>query len=326
MNKRKPRREPATAGKNKSNGSPRARRWASLRDLEVFRAVIESRGITSAARQLAISQPAVSRSIATLEDRSGRLLFNRDGHTLIPTSEALALYDETHLIFDAYTRLDDFRWGADKAETLTISTSPTIATCFLSPYVARFVRDWPRARISLEIVTLRDTIDVVRSGKADIGVIDPPAEDIGVAVRPLRRSHLVVALPKSHPFAERTRITADDLRGQPIITWVRRNPIRAVLDRVLWREGEVPNVIIETSNAVSVLQYVREGLGVAIVNPFPIAFSQLEGVIYRLLEPQLEYDTSIITPLGRPLKATAQRFIDFIAQHQPAATPFSRPL
>ncbi|MGL4728003.1 MAG: LysR family transcriptional regulator, partial [Bosea sp. (in: a-proteobacteria)] len=77
----------------------------SLRELEVLRAMIASRKTIAAAHLLGISQPAVSRAIASLEARIGRSLFSRDGGRLTPTADAFALEAEAGTIFDALDRL-----------------------------------------------------------------------------------------------------------------------------------------------------------------------------------------------------------------------------
>ena len=77
----------------------------TLRELEVFRSVIRCGKTTAAARQLGISQPAVSRALAQLEARKGEMLFRRDGNRLVPTAEALALDRELEPMFEVLARL-----------------------------------------------------------------------------------------------------------------------------------------------------------------------------------------------------------------------------
>src|SRR5258706_10984624 len=106
--------------------------WATIRDLEVFKAVIECGTATMAATQLGISQPAVSRTLSQLEERSGRALFTRAGPSLAATADGLALYEETRLIFEGLERVRGLEWGGHSQDmALRIAATPTMAQCWL---------------------------------------------------------------------------------------------------------------------------------------------------------------------------------------------------
>ena len=104
--------------------------WATLRDLEVFQAVIEERKTTAAAQRLGISQPAVSRALASMEQKSKRSLFRHQGTRLVPTADAMALYEEIQPIFHALAQLSHFDWTQQKPASLRIACPPTMAHCF----------------------------------------------------------------------------------------------------------------------------------------------------------------------------------------------------
>ncbi|MFW5402793.1 LysR family transcriptional regulator, partial [Yersinia sp. 1252 StPb PI] len=107
--------------------------WATLRDLEIIKTLIEVRTATLAAEFLGISQPAISRTLSLIESRSGRVLFKREGGKLIPNSDALSLYEEIVKISDSFGRLTNFEWNKEEGKSLNIISTPTIAYCFLMP-------------------------------------------------------------------------------------------------------------------------------------------------------------------------------------------------
>jgi hypothetical protein len=106
---------------------------------------------------------------------------------------------------------------------------------------------------------------------------------------------------------------------------VKRNSARATIDRLLAKAQVKVNVIVETSNAVSALDYVGEGIGVALVNPFPVVLTA-EGIVFRPFEPRLEYDTAVFLPGGAVTGALPSRFIEFVRANQPPADEWSTPV
>ena len=79
----------------------------NLRQLEILRAVIRHRTTVAAADELALSQPAISNALKTMEAQAGFALFERVNNRLFPTSEAMALYKESEAIFALHAKLEN---------------------------------------------------------------------------------------------------------------------------------------------------------------------------------------------------------------------------
>ncbi len=298
--------------------------WASIRDLEVLRTVIGQGGVTAAARHLAISQPAVSRTISQLEERSGRNFFTRKGSQVVPTAEAMRLYAATDTVFESLARIEEFRWLEPEQEQLSIVAAPTLGHCLLPQVLARFSRDNPNITIRLDILTTVDVVSTVASGQADVGIAEVPEGDWGVKKHPFRRSSLAVAMPKTHEWAKRTVIRADELQDQPLIVLLKRNPFRTMLDRLLWREGGLPNIAIETSDALSAVELVEQGLGLAVVNPFPVMLRRERTLHYAMLEPSMAYETCMITNSSGPPAPGVSLLIEALRSVQAPNTALSK--
>lgn len=298
--------------------------WASIRDLEVLRAVIAQGGVTAAARSLSISQPAVSRTLSQLEERSGRSFFTRKGSQLVATAEAMRLYAATDTVFESLARIEEFRWLEPERERLSIVAAPTLGHCLLPQVLARFARDNPNITIQLDIQTSVDVVSAVASGQADIGIAEVPEGDWGVTKFPFRRSNLAVAMPKTHEWSGRPIIRADELQNQPLIVLLKRNPFRTMLDRLLWREGGLPNIVIETSDALSAVEHVEQGLGLAVVNPFPVMLQRDRALHYAMLEPSMVYETCVITNSAGPSAPGVSLLIESLKAVQAPDTALSK--
>jgi DNA-binding transcriptional LysR family regulator len=301
--------------------------WATIRDLEVFKAVIECGTATMAATQLGISQPAVSRTLSQLEERSGRKLFTRAGPSLAATADGLALYEETRLIFEGLERVRGLEWGGHDTEfQLRVAATPTMAHCWLNQVAARFLLDHPGTRITLEIVTTPQILEFVADRHVDLGIASVAPAGSGLKRIPFRRSRFVCAMPKTHPLTRLPAIKPANLKGVPLITLVRRNDARVTTDRVFTKAGVRPNIVVETSNATSALAHVAEGAGVALVNAFPVNMLPNRAIVFRPFEPALVYDTSFFTVSDRTLGSIAQRFIEYVRAKMPPSDDLSEAL
>lgn len=292
--------------------------WATLRDLEILQAVIEEGKTTLAAARLGVSQPAVSRTLSLLEQKSERQLFRHEGIALVPTADALALYEAVQPIFESLNRLKDFQWSHDHAQMLRIAAPPTMSQCFLEGMTARFLKAFPDVTVSFDIVTTSDVLGLVADQRADLGVVDVTAVSAGLRRSVFRRSRMVCALAKGHVLARKKSISPMDLHHERLILLAKRNPLRPVIDRILASGGSKPRTVIETSSAISALTYVAQGLGITLINSFPASLLLPKGVVLREFSVDLPYESSFFTSGVTVNSAVACQYMEFVRQHQPA--------
>ena len=123
----------------------------NLRQIEAFKAVIESGTVTQAAERLAISQPAVSKLLQSFERGSGLTLFTREKGRLSPTTEARLLYEEVERIFQGAGRV---RQAADEIRSLkrgllSIGVMPALSVGFAQEILARLHVSQPGVSVNL---------------------------------------------------------------------------------------------------------------------------------------------------------------------------------
>ena len=300
--------------------------WATIRDLEVFKAVIECGQVTLAGAQLGISQPAVSRTLSQLEERSGRALFTRAGPSLMATAEGLALYEEIRSIFESLQRVRDLEWGTQDHDRLRIAVTPTMAEYWLNQVTARFLLDHHGSRITLEIVPTPQILELVADRQVDLGMASIKPAGSGLKRIPFRRSRYVCAMPRKHRLSRLAAVRPADLQGVPLIAYVRRNEGRVTTDRVFTKAGVRPNIVVETSTAASAIAHVVAGAGVALVNIFPLDMRPNRAITFKPFEPALVYDTAFFATPDQVLGSTAQRFIEYARSTLPPSDDMSQTL
>ena len=283
-----------------------------LRHLEILRALIETGKTTVAAQRLGTSQSAISRGIAQLEAQLGRLLFERQGGKLVPTVEAFAIHEQVQPVFKVLARIGEASAPRSLGGTLRLAAPPTLAHCFLPARIASFIRQNPDVEVSFDITSSDSLITNVAEDRVDLGLTDTIPTHAGVRSELLLETDAVCVLPAGHPLAARGCIEPQDLAGENFIALTRRHSGRFAIDQVLEQAGIAPRTIIETATSVSAGEFVREGLGVALLNPFPVASQLGSSVAVRLFRPRIPYRTSFLMAARAPVPAAAAAFIEHI--------------
>lgn len=298
------------------------RTWHSLPEYEALRALMESGTTSKAALRLGLSQSAISRSISSLEARLGRILFERDGGRLRPTLEATQLNRRLDPLFEALDRIDGPTEPTQ--ETLRLTAPPTYAHRFLVGHIATFLQANPHFYVSLEVNSAEDVIRRVQDDRSDLGMSGVDLTREGIKLTPYRYSEAACAMPSGHELADLDVIQAQDLHNQPLIALSRRHSRRAQLERVLTNSRSFPKIVAEASTSFAAVDLAREGLGVTVVNPFPVAQYRSEDVVFRRFASPIEYRTYFVTSDHKPTPAIARAFIRHLRLHTPKM-PFTKP-
>ncbi|MGE0213343.1 MAG: LysR family transcriptional regulator [Parvibaculaceae bacterium] len=176
----------------------------SLKLVEAFRHIMAAGSLSAAARALGTSQPQMTRLLHGLERETQLVLFLRHRRGITPTREAELLYEEINRAFlglrdisRAAREIRDFARGA-----ISIATNPAGAFELIPSAVAAFARSYRDVRISVQVQASHQTMDGVRNGRVDLGLISPLESVTGVTV--VARWHM--------PYVVVLR--ADDARGQ----------------------------------------------------------------------------------------------------------------
>ncbi|GGE95295.1 LysR family transcriptional regulator [Stappia taiwanensis] len=297
-------------------GSAR-RNGFTLRELEVLRAVISEGKTTAAAHRLGISQPAVSRALAQLEERFGQPLFRRTGNRLQPTSEGLALNEEIEPIFTTLARLRTADINKSNPKRLRIAAPPTLSHRLMSWLSGSFLKHNPGTTIHLEIGMSNNAVAAVADDNADLGISDGFIRHDGLTVHPFRHAVAHAAIPAGHRLADKVEITPEDLADEPFIALTRRFHQRNVYDRIFTERGIQRDIKAETATSIAICEMVREGVGIGLVNPFPVCLRPYEGIVFRRFSPRVDYVTKFFVPAG-PVTPIAQRFIEYARRTVPA--------
>jgi DNA-binding transcriptional LysR family regulator len=303
---------------NNSIPLPDARdRRPTFRELEALHAMIEARKTTSAASKLGVSQPAISRAIQQLEGRIGKTLFRREGGRLAPTQEGILLYQQSLPIFEALAGLGRADQVEQETRPILVISPPTVAHRFLPRIVSDFLAEDPGVRMQIEIGTTSDVIAQVADSRFHIGITDGQVNHPALVFEPFRRAYAHVIVRRDHPLAAKAEITAADFDRQRYIALTRRFLIRSTLDRAFLDAGAQPEIVMEAATSAIAYELVRSGVGLTIINPFPVALRADPDIVIRPFLPRASFETCFAMPSAAPPPAHARRFMDFLKSRQP---------
>lgn len=293
------------------------------RQIEAFRAVMLTGGITAAAELLNISQPAVSRLIADLQYALKLTLFERRGSRIAPTSEALSLYQEVERSFVGLERIEQAARDLQERRTgtLRIGAMPALAIGFLPRFVARFLEQRPRVDVSLWGSSSTVVLDWVAAGQCELGFGQSPVEHGTVLSEKLPPVPVVAIVPSDHPLAARSRLTPQDFAGEAFISLGPSTLLRYRIDAVFADHGVNRTMRVETQLTMIACAMVASGAGVSIVDPFTAEEYAGRGVAIRPFEPRVHIEMAVLQSAQRSLSTLAQ---DFLGEFRSAVAAFGR--
>jgi DNA-binding transcriptional LysR family regulator len=286
----------------------------TLRQIEVFRLIMQTRNLTEAARLLRVSQPAISLTLKELEGHLGVTLFVRFGSRISPTGEARALLPEAERLLGQLgalqSRATELRDTG--AGSLLLASLPNVAACILPGALASFLRERPRVHVQLNAYIIREVVRQVRQEGADLGFVYAPVDDPAVGIEPVLRAPMVCVLPQDHPLATAPAIGPADLASAQVILLDPLNTPGLDLHRRLDEVGIRLKRVIETNLSFAALGMVRAGVGIFVTDPIVLLFGVGDGLVIRKVTPVVPVDLVTIYGRQRPIPRLAVRFMAHI--------------
>jgi DNA-binding transcriptional LysR family regulator len=281
----------------------------NLKRLQAFRAVFETGSVTRAAEQLHMTQPAVSRLVADLQQELGLPLFVRQRRRLVPSEEGRMFYREAERALAAVDQVADIARDIRTLKSTHLRVVAPMVTAFgiLPAAISTFRAAHPDTRISLEIKDPRGVSDWVTNSPFDVGVTALPFQDERVDCELLTTVRAVLVVPRHHPLAARRVVQLRDLRSENVILPSPHQPL-AFIRGAYESAGLKLRSTIEASSAFLACQLVARGLGLGVVDPFTFDLASVFGIVARPLQPAIEFPFGIFFPKNRPRSVLVNAF------------------
>lgn len=266
----------------------------TLRQIEAFKAVIENGTVSRAALVLSISQPAMSKMIAHLEDDTGLKLFDRIKGRLAPTDRGMRLYEEISRIFAGVRQVEsavDAIRREDQGQ-LMIGVLPALSGSVIQQVTMGFLKNFPNVYCSIHPLASEWVVDGLVTRKLDVGLIGSRIDNPYIVSEPLLEESLVCILPLDHPLAKKSVIAPADLDAVPFVSFGPESQMDQCISRVLEAHDVEPKIAVVARIAPTVVEFVAAGLGVSLGHPLMTAGHKGRLAIRRF-EPEIRYDFRI---------------------------------
>jgi DNA-binding transcriptional LysR family regulator len=238
-----------------------------FRQLEIVRAVAEAGSFTAAARQLHVSQSAVSRQILLLEEELREPLFLRLGRRvrLTAAGESLLQLSRRVLADVRETTASIIEQHKRLIGTLHLAGGMTVCLHVFPSLLKEYRRRHPEVEIKLTTGGTPHLLERLRAGVVDVALLTLPVEGADLIQVPVMREELLVVTHPAHPLAKRRRLRARDLDGQPCVLFEHGSSTRRVIDEMCAREQIRPRIVMETENVEILKALVAIGMGMTII-------------------------------------------------------------
>ena len=275
-----------------------------LSQYRIFYEVARCGNISRAAKELYISQPAISKAIGKLEESLGTRLFLRNSRGVQLTPEGNVLFQHVAAAFDSLSRgekelkrIHDFHIGQ-----LKIGVSNTLCKYVLLPYLKSFVEKYPHVNITIESQSTAHTLEMLEARKIDIGLVAEPRARRGLNFTPVMEIHdgFVCTPAYMENLTLREGPAPDIFKTGNIMLLDRSNMSRKHLDTYLSDRDIEVNQLLEVTDMALLIEFARIGLGIACV-------------ILDFVSDDLKNGTLIEVPLDAPIP---RRIIGFACPPQ----------
>lgn len=284
-----------------------------FRQLQAFHAIVETGTVTGAAETLGISQPGISNLLAQLERETGLSLFERLHGRLIPTPEAELLHRE----IDTMVRgLDHVTQAVvdlqnKQAGQLQVASQHSISFGFVPKLIADFAKDRPDMNISFQSQYSSKIQEWVLSGLFEIGISEMPMLYDTLHHYPLQ-VETRIALHKDNPLARHEVLTPELLTDEPFLVMgpdhITQRRLRDAFDKA----GVPLRARVHSHLFKNLLAFVKEGMGVALLDRFGVEFDYDDRFVARRFDPPIMMDMAVITSGTRPLSQLGKEFLELL--------------
>lgn len=288
----------------------------NVRYLAVFRAVAKSGSVSAAARMLNVSQPAVTKTVRLLEGRLGLALFLRVNGRLVITPEAEQLMPEIERLFGTLNVIknlaDEVREGL--SGSISIASVTTLSVSLVAKAIENFHRMHPGVRFDIQSLPTRLAVQHVITNYVDLGVLDAPTGALDMETVELCRSRVGCVLRRDHPLARHRYIEPHHLVGETVVSFSDETTTGMLLRKAFHSANLTHTVHFTVNHTITAYTLVRRGVGVAIVDSFPIFSGDYADLVVRPFRPVIETRPCVVFSSTRAVPIVARSFVEALKQ------------
>jgi DNA-binding transcriptional LysR family regulator len=258
------------------------------KQLRAFANLAKTGSFTETARQLHLSQSAISHSIKALEEEVRCRLVDRMGKSVTLTLAGEQLLAHANRILwemeIARERLGELgKWGHGR---LRIGASPTACQYLLPTVLREFKDSFPKCLIQIEPGDTAQVVEFLHSQRIDMALALAPRLEQRIEFRPLFTDELMFLVGPLHPWAQKGALDRAEIVNQRFILYAKKSYLWDMIQEYFREEQMVLPTSIELGNIEAIKELVKLGLGISILAPW-------------VAEKELAAGSLVALPLGK---------------------------
>ncbi len=293
-------------------------RNVTLRQMRVFAAVARHLSFTRAARELHLTQPAVSQQVKLLQQEVGLPLFEQIGRKvrLAPAGEELLRYvnQAIELLSEAAESLAAMR--GLKRGVLKLGAVST-AKYFAPSLLSAFTPAYPEVTIKFAVGNREEIVKQLGGNDIDLVIMGRPPRELETVAEPFAKHPLVIIASPAHPLSGKRRIALKQLATEQFIIREEGSGTRASMERVFRERGVAFRTSMEVSSNETIKQAVMAGMGISFISSHTIGLELAAGklAILDVVSLPLVRDWYVIHLHDKRLSPIASAFRAFLLEH-----------
>ncbi|MGZ7828008.1 LysR family transcriptional regulator [Bacillus subtilis] len=284
--------------------------------LEYFQTLARMQHVTKAAKSLSITQPALSRSIARLENHLGVPLFDRQGRSISLNQYGHIFLRRVQAMMKEYTEGKEEIQALLKPDQGIVSLGflHTLGTTLVPDLIGSFQQEYSNISFQLKQNHSYWLLERLKSGDLDLCLLASIKPEDPIQWIKLWSEELFVFVPNDHPLASRESITLNEIAGERFILLKKGYALRMTVDELFEKADIQPNIMFEGEEAATAAGFVAAGLGISIL-PDLKGLDQSKITKIRVSWPECQRVIGISWIKGRFLSPVAETFKQYVISH-----------
>lgn len=287
--------------------------------LEYFKKLANVQNITRAAEELALTQPALSRSIARLEEELGVPLFDRKIRGVALNRYGAFFLEHVHRATDEITMAKQMLQDMVNPfhGTVSLGFIHTLGASYVPTLMSLFRRHFPRIQFQLVQDSTRRILAQLESGEIDLAFCSPNEKLENINAYPILQEELYLIVPRDHWLAAREEIDLHIVANEQFVLYKHESGIREVIERLCWQAGFQPSISFEGVSDATIAGLVGAGFGIALI-PFIPGLDMSKISLLHVREPKCRRTIFLAWRAEAYLSPAANQFKSFVEKNASA--------
>ncbi|KRE33947.1 LysR family transcriptional regulator [Paenibacillus sp. Soil522] len=289
-----------------------------LQQIEYFIAVAKLEHMTKAAKELSLSQPALSRSIAVLEKELGVVLFERSGRNLVLNRYGRLFFERAKLILKQIEMVkQDIANQIDPSTgIISLSFLHMLGAQLIPSLLGSFRQRYTDIRFELHQSSNHELMTLISNSDCDFGITTPEFVNEPFFWHLIGNSELFLVLPLNHQWVNKSSISLKELQEEPYIGLKPSCGLSFTINKLFETTQIQPNTVFHVDELDTVAGLVSAGFGVALL-PKTLGLQNHPLIWVKVEEPECELSIGVVWKKDKRLTPVSNIFLEFIRERYP---------